>query len=105
MTWPFMQAMGDWGDPAGPVGFLRIDDWCHHGGDQRHHCMEKPGVDAFIVTLGAMLGFRGIVFMFNGEQTHQPPELDIGRFRRSAVSGPAHRNMVPAGHPHLCCGC
>ncbi|PWJ15817.1 ABC transporter permease [Jannaschia seohaensis] len=27
----------------------------------------KTGVDAFIVTLGAMLGYRGIVFMFNGE--------------------------------------
>lgn len=27
----------------------------------------KTGVDAFIVTLGSMLGFRGIVFMFNGE--------------------------------------
>ena len=28
----------------------------------------KTGVDAFIVTLGSMLGYRGIVFMFNGEQ-------------------------------------
>ena len=28
----------------------------------------KTGVDAFIVTLGAMLGFRGLVFMYNGEQ-------------------------------------
>ena len=27
----------------------------------------KTGVDAFIVTLGSMLGFRGLVFMFNGE--------------------------------------
>jgi len=27
----------------------------------------KTGVDAFIVTLGAMLGFRGLVFMYNGE--------------------------------------
>ncbi len=27
----------------------------------------KTGVDAFIVTLGAMLGYRGLVFMFNGE--------------------------------------
>ncbi|WMS41368.1 ABC transporter permease [Acuticoccus sp. MNP-M23] len=28
----------------------------------------KTGVDAFIVTLGSMLGFRGLVFMINGEQ-------------------------------------
>ncbi|MBO0347434.1 ABC transporter permease [Roseibium sp. CAU 1637] len=28
----------------------------------------KTGVDAFIVTLGAMLGYRGLVFMYNGEQ-------------------------------------
>ncbi|WP_368344656.1 ABC transporter permease [Pelagovum sp. HNIBRBA483] len=28
----------------------------------------KTGVDAFIVTLGSMLGFRGLVFMYNGEQ-------------------------------------
>jgi len=27
----------------------------------------KTGVDAFIVTLGSMLGYRGLVFMFNGE--------------------------------------
>ena len=28
----------------------------------------KTGVDAFIVTLGSMLGYRGLVFMVNGEQ-------------------------------------
>ena len=28
----------------------------------------KTGVDAFIVTLGSMLGFRGLVFAYNGEQ-------------------------------------
>ena len=28
----------------------------------------KTGVDAFIVTLGSMLGYRGLVFMMNGEQ-------------------------------------
>jgi ribose/xylose/arabinose/galactoside ABC-type transport system permease subunit len=27
----------------------------------------KTGVDAFIVTLGSMLGYRGLVFMYNGE--------------------------------------
>ena len=29
--------------------------------------VKKTGVDAFIVTLGAMLGYRGLVFMYNGE--------------------------------------
>ncbi|AVX03516.1 ABC transporter permease [Maritalea myrionectae] len=28
----------------------------------------KTGVDAFIVTLGSMLGYRGLVFLYNGEQ-------------------------------------
>ena len=65
MTWPFMQSMGDWAIPLawglalltgavlGAVNGLIV--W-------------KTGVDAFIVTLGSMLGYRGLVFMINGEQ-------------------------------------
>jgi ribose transport system permease protein len=34
---------------------------------QRPHRLEDR-VDAFIVTLGAMLGYRGLVFMYNGEE-------------------------------------
>ena len=65
MTWPALQAMGDWAIPLawglalltgavlGAINGLIV--W-------------KTGVDAFIVTLGSMLGYRGLVFMINGEQ-------------------------------------
>lgn len=65
MTWPIFAGMGDmvipvaWtlalltGVALGAINGLIV--W-------------KTGVDAFIVTLGSMLGFRGLVFMYNGEQ-------------------------------------
>ncbi|SDE21084.1 ABC transporter permease [Limimaricola pyoseonensis] len=65
MSWPFLTGLGDWVIPVswglalltgvvlGAINGLIV--W-------------KTGVDAFIVTLGAMLGYRGLVFMFNGEQ-------------------------------------
>ncbi|MEQ9259372.1 MAG: ABC transporter permease [Roseovarius sp.] len=65
MTWPIFAGLGDWVIPfawalalltgvvLGAINGLIV--W-------------KTGVDAFIVTLGAMLGFRGLVFMYNGEQ-------------------------------------
>jgi len=65
MTWPIFAGLGDgvilvsWalalmtGMLLGAINGLIV--W-------------KTGVDAFIVTLGAMLGYRGLVFMYNGEQ-------------------------------------
>lgn len=65
MTWPMFAGLGDWVIPIawglalltgivlGAINGLIV--W-------------KTGVDAFIVTLGSMLGFRGLVFMYNGEQ-------------------------------------
>ena len=65
MTWPIFSGMGDavifiaWGLALltgvvlGAINGIIV--W-------------KTGVDAFIVTLGAMLGYRGLVFMYNGEQ-------------------------------------
>jgi ribose transport system permease protein len=65
MTWPVFAGLGDgvifvgWalalltGVVLGAINGLIV--W-------------KTGVDAFIVTLGAMLGYRGLVFMYNGEQ-------------------------------------
>lgn len=64
MSWPIFADMGDgvipfaWGlalltgAALGAINGLIV--W-------------KTGVDAFIVTLGSMLGYRGLVFMFNGE--------------------------------------
>ncbi|MAN14084.1 ABC transporter permease [Alterinioella nitratireducens] len=64
MNWPIMAGLGDWAIPVAwllalltgaVLGFINgIIVW-------------KTGVDAFIVTLGSMLGFRGLVFMYNGE--------------------------------------
>lgn len=65
MNWPILAGLGDWGILVGValalltglvLGFLNgLIVW-------------KTGVDAFIVTLGSMLGYRGLIFMYNGEQ-------------------------------------
>src|SRR6056297_1817378 len=65
MTWPILAPLGDWAIPfawglALLTGMLM--------GLINGLIVWKTGVDAFIVTLGAMLGFRGLVFMYNGEQ-------------------------------------
>lgn len=44
----------------------------------------KTGVDAFIVTLGAMLGIRGLVFVYTGEQSFYAMNLAYSDF--SALS-------------------
>lgn len=65
MTWPMFAGLGDgvipvaWG-LALLTGILL--------GALNGLIVWKTGVDAFIVTLGAMLGYRGLVFMYNGEQ-------------------------------------
>jgi len=65
LTWPFMQDLGDW---AILLAWLFALSTGVIMGAINGIIVWKTGVDAFIVTLGAMLGFRGIVFMFNGEQ-------------------------------------
>jgi ribose transport system permease protein len=65
MTWPFMAAMGDWAIPFAWIFALLTGVAL---GAINGFIVWKTGVDAFIVTLGAMLGFRGLVFMYNGEQ-------------------------------------
>lgn len=47
----------------------------------------KTGVDAFIVTLGAMLGFRGLVFMVNGEQPTSELNWTLVDFAEAQVLG------------------
>ncbi len=65
MTWPMFAGLGDgvifisWG-LALLTGLLL--------GALNGLIVWKTGVDAFIVTLGSMLGYRGLVFMYNGEQ-------------------------------------
>ncbi|GGD25141.1 ABC transporter permease [Sinisalibacter lacisalsi] len=65
MTWPFMAALGDWAIPLA-WGFALLTGVVL--GAVNGFIVWKTGVDAFIVTLGSMLGFRGLVFMYNGEQ-------------------------------------
>jgi len=66
MTWPFMVAMGDWAIPLSWVFALLTGIVL---GAVNGAIVWKTGVDAFIVTLGSMLGFRGLVFMYTGKPT------------------------------------
>lgn len=45
----------------------------------------KTGVDAFIVTLGAMLGIRGLVFVYTGEQSFYATNFAYSDFSASSV--------------------
>lgn len=65
MTWPVMQSMGDWAIPLA-WGLALLSGAVL--GAVNGLIVWKTGVDAFIVTLGSMLGYRGLVFMINGEQ-------------------------------------
>ena len=65
MTWPIFAGLGDW---VIPVSWLLALAAGTALGALNGLIVWKTGVDAFIVTLGAMLGYRGLVFMFNGEQ-------------------------------------
>jgi len=65
MTWPMFAGLGDWVIPVAWGLALLIGVLL---GALNGLIVWKTGVDAFIVTLGAMLGYRGLVFMYNGEQ-------------------------------------
>lgn len=65
MTWPVFDSLGDWVIPVSAC--LALLTGCVLG-FINGLIVWKTGVDAFIVTLGAMLGYRGLVFMYNGEQ-------------------------------------
>lgn len=47
----------------------------------------KTGVDAFIVTLGAMIGVRGLVFIYTGEQAFYAHDLAYSDFGASSLFG------------------
>ena len=84
MSWPIFAGIGDWvilfswglallvGVVLGAINGIIV--W-------------KTGVDAFIVTLGSMLGYRGLVFMYNGENLDLEPELDFVDFTEASVFG------------------
>lgn len=64
MTWDIFAGMGNWVIVASWLLALAAGTLL---GALNGLIVWKTGVDAFIVTLGSMLGFRGLVFMFNGE--------------------------------------
>lgn len=45
----------------------------------------KTGVDAFIVTLGAMIGVRGLVFVYTGEQSFYASNFAYSDFGASSI--------------------
>ncbi|MCC0026105.1 MAG: ABC transporter permease [Zhengella sp.] len=65
MTWPVFAGLGDAVIPVAWVLALLTGVVL---GAVNGLVVWKTGVDAFIVTLGSMLGYRGLVFMYNGEQ-------------------------------------
>ncbi len=65
MTWPAFAGLGDWVIPVAWTLALLTGVVL---GALNGLIVWKTGVDAFIVTLGSMLGYRGLVFMYNGEQ-------------------------------------
>ena len=65
MTWPIFAGLGDWVIPVAWLLALAVGAAL---GALNGLIVWKTGVDAFIVTLGSMLGYRGLVFMYNGEQ-------------------------------------
>jgi len=84
MKWPIFAGLGDWvilvgwglslltGMALGLINGLIV--W-------------KTGVDAFIVTLGSMLGFRGLVFMYNGENPTSNLNWTMVDFAEASVLG------------------
>lgn len=65
MTWPIF---GGLGDAVIPIAWALALLTGTALGALNGFVVWKTGVDAFIVTLGSMLGYRGLVFMYNGEQ-------------------------------------
>ncbi|AHD12013.1 MULTISPECIES: ABC transporter permease [Phaeobacter] len=65
MTWTMFAGLGNWVIPVA-WGLALLTGLVL--GAINGLIVWKTGVDAFIVTLGSMLGYRGLVFMYNGEQ-------------------------------------
>ncbi|MCE0506636.1 MULTISPECIES: ABC transporter permease [unclassified Roseivivax] len=84
MTWPIFAGLGDW---AIPVAWLLALGAGVGLGALNGLIVWKTGVDAFIVTLGAMLGYRGLVFMYNGEQPTSHLNWTLVDFAEAQVLG------------------
>ncbi|WP_395175302.1 ABC transporter permease [Roseibium alexandrii] len=84
MTWPIFADLGDWVIPVAWALALLTGVTL---GAINGLIVWKTGVDAFIVTLGAMLGYRGLVFMYNGEQPTSHLNWTLVDFAEAQVLG------------------
>ena len=66
MGWPMFESWGNWQILPAVLAGLASGVLL---GALNGLIVWKTGVDAFIVTLGAMLGVRGLVFVYTGEQS------------------------------------
>jgi ribose transport system permease protein len=66
MGWPMFESWGNWQILPAVIAGLGSGILL---GALNGLIVWKTGVDAFIVTLGAMLGVRGLVFVYTGEQS------------------------------------
>ncbi|MDE4275921.1 ABC transporter permease [Phaeobacter gallaeciensis] len=84
MTWPIFAGLGDGVIPVAWVLALLTGVVL---GALNGLIVWKTGVDAFIVTLGSMLGYRGLVFMYNGEQPTSHLNWTLVDFAEAQVLG------------------
>jgi len=84
LNWPIMAGLGDW---AIPLAWLLALLTGAGLGAINGLIVWKTGVDAFIVTLGSMLGFRGLVFMYNGENPTSHLNWTLVDFAEAQVFG------------------
>ncbi|WP_394690561.1 ABC transporter permease [Hoeflea sp.] len=84
MTWPVFAGLGDWVIPVSWILALLTGVVL---GAVNGLIVWKTGVDAFIVTLGSMLGYRGLVFMYNGEQPTSQLNWTLVDFAEAQVLG------------------
>ncbi|MEO0745975.1 MAG: ABC transporter permease [Pseudomonadota bacterium] len=94
MTWPIFAGLGDWVIPVAWLLALLVGTVL---GALNGLIVWKTGVDAFIVTLGSMLGFRGIVFMFNGENPTSHLNWTLVDFAEAEVLGLATASLFLLG--------
>ena len=84
MTWPIFAPLGDWVIPVAWLLALLTGTLL---GALNGLIVWKTGVDAFIVTLGSLLGYRGLVFMMNGEQPTSHLNWTLVDFAEAQVLG------------------
>lgn len=84
MGWPMFAHWGDWQMLPAVLAGLAAGTAL---GALNGFVVWKTGVDAFIVTLGAMLGVRGLVFVYTNQQSFYAMNFAYSDFGGSAVFG------------------